>query len=270
MVNRDCSSYLCTEVGYFDDWRLMNSFRQCKTYLSLCVCIQLFKCLKFASNLVPKMGLATNVLRKCVVDLLFFGVTFIISMLAFSMMLCVQIGPVMEGYRDQFPAFISLFRALFGDFDIQEILDNSSGYFNTLLFLVYLFVAVFIMLSMFLAILAEAQVKVREDEDLAKANPSFREFGIISYGYDYAKTATLFMLGPIFSNNKPPATPVVPAAAAAIVEAPAPGTPALASRVAANGGAAAGGSNAEVLAAIALLHDELAQLKKKLPEAAWI
>ena len=186
------------------------------------------------------------------------------------------------GFNTQQGALISLTRSLFGDFDIDAILSNSSDYLNGILFLIYLFVAVFIMLSMFLAILAEAQVKVREDEDLAKANPSFREFGIISYGYDYAKTATLFMLGPIFSNNKPPATPVVPAAAAAIVEAPAPGTPALASRVAAdgvggssaaaaaNGGAAAGGSNAEGLAAIALLHDELAQLKKKLPEAAWI
>ena len=47
----------------------------------------------------------------------------------------IQLGPVMEAYRDQIPAFISLFRALFGDFDIDEIMDNSSGYLNTLLFL---------------------------------------------------------------------------------------------------------------------------------------
>lgn len=36
------------------------------------------------------MGLATNVLRKTAVDLFFFGITFIISMLAFSMMLSMQ------------------------------------------------------------------------------------------------------------------------------------------------------------------------------------
>ena len=62
----------------------------------------------------------------------------------------------------QVNSFISLFRALFGDMNIDEITDNSSGYLNTLLFLGYLFVAIFIMLSMFLAILAEAQVGVRE------------------------------------------------------------------------------------------------------------
>ena len=82
----------------------------------------------------------------------------------------------MEGYRDQIPAFISLFRALFGDFDIDEIMDNSSGYLNALFFLTYLFVAIFIMLSMFLAILAEAFNRYDGDrhgtmdrEEMAKA-----------------------------------------------------------------------------------------------------
>ena len=153
-----CTSHLCSAVGYFDDWNVMSSFRSTKVFLSLCVCIQLFKILKFLSQLVPKMGLATAVLKKCVIDLMFFGVTFVISMLAFSMMLFIQLGPMMEDYLDQFPSFLALFRALFGDFDIQEILDNSSGYLNCILFLGYLFVAIFIMLSMFLAILAEAQV----------------------------------------------------------------------------------------------------------------
>ena len=72
---------------------------------------------------------------------------------------------MMEGFNDQLASFISLARALFGDFDIDEILNNSRGYTNAVLFLTYLFVAVFIMLSMFLAILGENQAKVRADQD---------------------------------------------------------------------------------------------------------
>jgi len=185
----DCSSYLCAEIGYFDDWATMTSYRQSKLYLSLCVCIQLFKILKFAGQLVPKTELATKVLKRGAMDLLFFAITFIISMLAFSMMLFVQLGPVMEGYWDQIPAFISLFRALFGDFDIQEIMDNSSGYMNTLLFLGYLFVAIFIMLSMFLAILAEAQVAVRDDELAVERDfPDFKEYGCFETLGEYIET----------------------------------------------------------------------------------
>jgi preprotein translocase subunit SecG len=74
----------------------------------------------------------------------------------------------MEGFNDQLASFISLARALFGDFDIDEILNNSRGYTNAVLFLTYLFVAVFIMLSMFLAILGENQAKVRGDQDDAQ------------------------------------------------------------------------------------------------------
>ena len=317
----DCSSYLCKDVGYFDDWQLMGSFRTCKTYLSLCVCIQLFKCLKFASALVPKMGLATNVLRQCAVDLLFFGVTFVISMLAFSMMLYVQIGPQMEGYRDQFPAFISLFRALFGDFDIQEILDNSSGYLNTLLFLIYLFVAVFIMLSMFLAILAEAQVAVRATEDHMREDPDYREYGIISYGWDYLKGALTYSCKVVgvditskssssayLPTRSPPvaaselvmvseaveensSTPFNNAPAEHAPHAPAelPAPESIANGTAYNGragsqegmggvaalGDRSGGEklSAEtmyILEAIQSLHEEIHELRSKLPEAVWM
>jgi hypothetical protein len=191
VANPNCSSYMCEQVGYFDDWKLMKTMRSAKMYLSLCVCVQLFKILKFASALVPKMGLATNVLRKCCNDLLFFGFVFAISMLAFSMMLYVQVGNVMESYRDQFASFVALSRALFGDFDIDDIMDNSYGYLNALLFIGYLFVAIFIMLSMFLAILAEGQGAVRDDErEVRDNNPDFKEYGVIDHTY----TATRNMM----------------------------------------------------------------------------
>ena len=48
---------------------------------------------------------------------------------------------------------------------------------NAILFLGYLFVAIFIMLSLFLAILAEAQSKVREKEEEQKEDPTFNEYG---------------------------------------------------------------------------------------------
>lgn len=49
-------------------------------------------------------------------------------------------------------------------------MNNSRGYINALLFLMYLFVAIFILLSMFLAILAEAQGTVRQRQQEAKDN----------------------------------------------------------------------------------------------------
>lgn len=60
---------------------------------------------------------------------------------------------------------MTLFRALFGDFDVEEILENTESYTAAIFFLAYIFIAVFILLSMFLAILSEAQADVREKQD---------------------------------------------------------------------------------------------------------
>ena len=60
---------LCSTVGYVDGWQVMDTLLQAKTYLSLCVCIQLLKISKFAAALVPKMGLAPLVLKKALPDL---------------------------------------------------------------------------------------------------------------------------------------------------------------------------------------------------------
>ena len=119
------------------------------------------------------------VLRACVIDLVFFGVVFMNCILAFSFCLYEAIGHVVDAYYDSFASLISLVRALFGDFDVDEVFNNSSGYLNVILLLGYLFVAVFIVLSMFLAILAEAQSAVRDDEQAVKlADPEFTEYGV--------------------------------------------------------------------------------------------
>ena len=69
-------SELCQTVGYVDLWELMNTARISKIYLSVCVCIQLLKIIKFTNVLIPKMGLMTGVLGAGKMDLLFFGIIF--------------------------------------------------------------------------------------------------------------------------------------------------------------------------------------------------
>ena len=187
--NRTCS-HLCEEVGYYDDYLVMGTVRDAKIYLSLCVCIQLLKIIKFANALVPKMSLATSVLSKALMDLIFFGTVFGISLFAFSNMFYVQLGPVMMGYNDQISSFISLARALFGDFDIDDIMNNAPGgpYMSAVLFLLYLFVAVFILLTVFIAILVEAQGAVRIDQHEARARAEAGD-GSVEHEYGVFHTA---------------------------------------------------------------------------------
>merc|ERR1719231_1879702 len=118
--------------------------------------------MKYTNQFVPKMGLLADVLMHAASDLLFFCVTFGISLVAFADCFYVMLGSNMGSYYSFKRAVISLVRALFGDFDVDEIDDNSPSATNSYIFLVYLFVAVFILLSMFFAILGDAQGVVIE------------------------------------------------------------------------------------------------------------
>merc|ERR1719197_1505649 len=151
----------------------MDTARQAKFFMSICVCIQLLKIIKFTNVIVPKMSLMTRVLSKGCYDLVFFGIIFGVSMFAFCMLFYIQLGSFMDDFFSQTSSVIALAKALFGDFPFEEIIDNSRGYTNGILFLVYLFVAVFILLSMFLAILGEAQAAVRDDENVLKDRDEF-------------------------------------------------------------------------------------------------
>ena len=77
----------------------------------------------------------------------------------------------------QVSSTVALVRALFGDFSFEEISDNSRGYLNQILFLTYLFTAVFILLSMFLSILGESQAVARGNETEEKDRGEHVDYG---------------------------------------------------------------------------------------------
>jgi hypothetical protein len=117
-----------------------------------------------------------------------------IDAVAFSMMFYVTLGPVMSEYSSQVASIVALCRALFGDFDIDEIINNSSGYMNAILFIAYLFVAVFIMLSMFFAILGESQAGLRDEQREAKQKDTLLpEYGVFEGAINSASKLTHHM-----------------------------------------------------------------------------
>ena len=175
-------AYMCTEVGYHDDWEQFYYTKQAKFFLSLCSTLQMLKVIKFINVFVPKMALATSVLSHGLGDLSMFTFFFLFSIYAFAQMFYIQLGPYLDSYNDMMSAFFSLFRALFSDFDIALIMDNSSDYVNAVLLVLYLFAAIFVLLSIFLTILGEHQGHVRDEQrEAKKAGTSAPEYGIFSF-----------------------------------------------------------------------------------------
>ena len=128
-------------------------------------------------------------LKRALPELVFHSTVFALSLFAFSTMFYLTLGPSMDAFWTPTASFVSLSRALFGDFDIESIMEHSPDYSNAMLFLAYLFFAYFILVSMFLAILGEAQANLREDQRVAreKAAAAFEkaepEYGVLADAY---------------------------------------------------------------------------------------
>ena len=164
---------VCTRVGFHDPWKVMLATTNCKQLLAILTTIQWLKVIKYINGVVPKFALATSVLSHGLADLLMFFVFFCWSIISFSQLFFMQLGPYMEGYATLLRSMITLARALFGDFDMESVINISNGWLNAMFFIAYLFVAVFILLSIFLTILGEHQGYVREED------PSLNSWGVI-------------------------------------------------------------------------------------------
>lgn len=120
---------LCDTVGWIDPWFLMRSTTEAKLWLSVCTTLQLLKVIKFVNVFVPKMALATEVMSHGLPDLGFFFLVFVWTMFAFAQFCQLQLGAYMSGFSSNIECMYTFFRALFGDFDMEQII--SSSYNNT-------------------------------------------------------------------------------------------------------------------------------------------
>ena len=175
-------SLICQRVGFHDPWQVIEANTRTKQVIAIITTIQWIKVVKFVNMFVPKFSLATSVLSHALADLLLFGVVFVWSIVSFAQLFYMQLGPYMRGYSSQTLAILTLARALFGDFDIEAVIDSSSSMINLIMFLSYLFFAVFILLSIFLTILGEHQGFVRDDQLNAKDDESENvdEWGVLA------------------------------------------------------------------------------------------
>jgi len=182
--NYSCGQ-ICQQVGFRDPWEILMYNTLTKQALAIITTVQWIKVIKFVNRFVPKVSLATSVLSHALADLLLFMVVFMWSIFSFAQLFYMQLGPYMRGYSSLMLAMLTLFRSLFGDFDIQAIVDSSNSYLNMLFFLGYLFFAVFILLSIFLTILGEHQDALqaenaeRQQALVNKGMPEIDEWGVI-------------------------------------------------------------------------------------------
>ncbi len=124
--------------------------------------------LKFTSFLVPAFRQLPRLLALSVYSLWIFSIQFFGILIGGAYFFYATLGSSVDGYGTFHSSLLSLLRALFGDFDMEAILKRSErptlgyNYALAILFTVYLWVGVFVLVSVFVSILNDAWTVVQD------------------------------------------------------------------------------------------------------------
>ena len=106
-------------------------------------------------NYFPQMQILTRTLGAAVKPLTTFSIIMIIVLIAFGQAFYLAFGLDISEYRTIFSSMLTLVRMTVGDFDYMA-LENSHFMMGPLLFFMYTFFMIFIMMSVFIALISES------------------------------------------------------------------------------------------------------------------
>lgn len=156
---REKSKYRVAGKGYVTaleaEIQFAYIFRMVQALYPLFIALRLFKA--FGSQ--PRLAVVTQTLKKAWVDLFHFGIIFVSVFFTYTVAAVVLFGREVHSFTTLFRAMITCFRAMFGDFDWDELrLVGRSDAF--LWFLPFMVIIVLVLLNMLIAIVMDAYDEV--------------------------------------------------------------------------------------------------------------
>jgi len=112
----------------------------------------------------PSMSVLTVTLAKASSALVFWTAAFVIVLIGSGQGFYLAFGLDLYEYRGIGAAWLSLLRMAVGDFDYSQ-LEESQTFLGPLMFWIYLFLAFFVLMSMFIALISEAYDSAMEEAE---------------------------------------------------------------------------------------------------------
>ncbi|EKX39750.1 hypothetical protein GUITHDRAFT_114246 [Guillardia theta CCMP2712] len=133
--------------------------------------MKIFSFLKFLSSAAEQL---IETIAKAGANLSIFAGLLFVVLWAYAQTMYVSFGAYISDYKALYSACVNTFKALLGGFDIDQ-LNASNAYLGPLIYITFLFVAFFVMLNMFLAIIAKTYDDVSNQETVDPMAFEFRE-----------------------------------------------------------------------------------------------
>jgi hypothetical protein len=135
------------------------TFSSTESAMAFNAIITFFKVFKYLRP-VRRLALFTETLRLASGDMAYMCVVIAVILLAFGTSFNLGFGSELSGYMTLPVAMLSLFRAMLGDFDLDALVEVNYA-LGPFLFVLFIFLVFFVILSMFLSIVDESYDVVR-------------------------------------------------------------------------------------------------------------
>lgn len=165
-------------TGYVSNARTNREFQTARVFLAINTMLQFLKLIKFGVSIYPQMAIVTRVLEAATSNILYYGITICLSTFAAAFYMNMIVGGNIGDFYSFFRSFQTILRSIFGDFDIDSVDAVTASNSITWVYLIYLCVMTWIIVSYFFSILADAQARVNEKieaeiEEGVKSEPHF-------------------------------------------------------------------------------------------------
>jgi len=153
------------ETHFLDDIQYTMKVKQWVDGLnSLNAVISFIKIFKYTAQ-HKKLGQFTKTVVKASQQMGSFVFVTLVVLFGYAIAFHIAFGHELGQYKDFKTSVLTLFQGLVGDFDSDSILNSNIGQLGTLLYLTYIFLMFFVIMSMLLSIIANAFDDVLEENE---------------------------------------------------------------------------------------------------------
>jgi hypothetical protein len=157
-------------TGYVSNVRSNDDFQLARVFLAVNTMLQYLKLIKFLTKIIPSMEIVTKVFGQAMISIGYYMITIGLSTTAAAMYMYITLGDKIADFYSPRRAILTILRSIFGDFDIDAVDSVTPSNTIGIMYLSYLCIMTWIIVSFFFSILGDAQETVNErikiDEEL--------------------------------------------------------------------------------------------------------
>jgi hypothetical protein len=176
-------------TGYISNAHSNNAFQLARVFLAVNCMLHYLKIIKFLAKISPTVGLVLDVLRAASNDLLTYMLTVSLATVSVAWYMFVVIGDKVADFYNPHRAIFAIVRSIYGNADFGSVDRVTPSNTTSALYMAYLCVIIWIVITVLVSILEEAQQVVRSRMEIHEVEFGKQVDPLVAYCHKFRSQA---------------------------------------------------------------------------------